>query len=193
MKMANVMNVQRERIHPHKFTLWVGIGSIIMMFAGLTSAYIVKRSQSGWVMLEIPILFWVSTVTILLSSVCIHLALKNFRKRNLERYRQLLLLTLLLGIAFLVMQVSGFYMYREMDIRLTGAGSNASHSFILAIAGLHGIHVLGGIVALAYIAFKSYSVSRREYNIVPAEIIATYWHFVDLLWLYLIVFFNWMR
>jgi cytochrome c oxidase subunit 3 len=163
------------------------------MFAGLTSAYIVKRSQSGWVMLEIPILFWVSTVTILLSSVCIHLALKNFRKRNLERYRQLLLLTLLLGIAFLVMQVSGFYMYREMDIRLTGAGSNASHSFILAIAGLHGIHVLGGIVALAYIAFKSYSVSRREYNIVPAEIIATYWHFVDLLWLYLIVFFNWMR
>ncbi len=191
--MANVMNVQRERIHPHKFTLWVGIGSIIMMFAGLTSAYIVKRSQSGWVMLEIPILFWVSTVTILLSSVCIHLALKNFRKRNLERYRQLLLLTLLLGIAFLVMQVSGFYMYREMDIRLTGAGSNASHSFILAIAGLHGIHVLGGIVALAYIAFKSYSVSRREYNIVPAEIIATYWHFVDLLWLYLIVFFNWMR
>lgn len=191
--MANVMNVQRERIHPHKFTLWVGIGSIIMMFAGLTSAYIVKRSQSGWVMLEIPILFWVSTVIILLSSVCIHLALKNFRKRNLERYRQLLLLTLLLGIAFLVMQVSGFYMYREMDIRLTGAGSNASHSFILAIAGLHGIHVLGGIVALAYIAFKSYSVSRREYNILPAEIIATYWHFVDLLWLYLIVFFNWMR
>lgn len=191
--MATVMNVQRERIHPHKFTLWVGIGSIIMMFAGLTSAYIVKRSQSGWVMLEIPVLFWISTITILMSSVSIHFALKSFRKRDLDRYRKLLYLTLLLGAAFLVMQVLGFFMYREMDIRLTGAGSNASHSFILAIAGLHGLHVVGGIVALAYIAFKASNGSRREYNIVPAEIIATYWHFVDILWIYLILFFNWMR
>jgi len=191
--MATVMNVQRERIHPHKFTLWVGIGSIIMMFAGLTSAYIVKRSQSGWVMLEIPVLFWVSTITILMSSVSIHFALKSFRKRDLDRYRKLLYLTLLLGSAFLVMQVLGFFMYRDMDIRLTGAGSNASHSFILAIAGLHGLHVVGGILALGYIAFKASNVSRREYNIVPAEIIATYWHFVDVLWIYLILFFNWMR
>ncbi len=191
--MATVMNVQRERIHPHKFTLWVGIGSIIMMFAGLTSAYIVKRSQSGWVMLEIPVLFWISTITILMSSVSIHFALKSFRKRDLDRYRKLLYLTLLLGIAFLVMQVLGFFMYREMDIRLTGAGSNASHSFILAIAGLHGLHVVGGILALAYIALKASNGSRREYNIVPAQIIATYWHFVDILWIYLILFFNWMR
>jgi cytochrome c oxidase subunit 3 len=191
--MATTMNIQRERIHPHKFTLWVGIGSIIMMFAGLTSAYIVKRSQSGWVMLEIPFLFWISTLTILLSSVSVHFALKSFKKRDLDRYRKFLYLTLALGVAFLVMQVMGFYMYREMDIRITGAGSNASHSFILAIAGLHGIHVLGGIIALAYIAIKASSLQRREYNIVPAQIIATYWHFVDVLWIYLILFFNWMR
>lgn len=191
--MATIMNVQRERIHPHKFTLWVGIGSIIMMFAGLTSAYIVKRSQSGWVMLEIPFLFWVSTLTILASSITIHLALKSFRKRDLDTYKKLLFATLVLGIAFLVMQVMGFFMYRELDIRLTGAGSNASHSFILAIAGLHGLHVVGGVFALAYITFKASSNSRREYNIVPAEIIATYWHFVDILWIYLILFFNWMR
>lgn len=191
--MATTMNIQRERIHPHKFTLWVGIGSIIMMFAGLTSAYIVKRSQSGWVMLEIPFLFWISTITILLSSVSVHFAVKSFKKRDLDRYRKFLYLTLVLGVAFLVMQVMGFYMYREMDIRITGAGSNASHSFILAIAGLHGIHVLGGIIALAYIAFKASSLQRREYNIVPAQIIATYWHFVDVLWIYLILFFNWMR
>lgn len=191
--MATTMNIQRERIHPHKFTLWVGIGSIIMMFAGLTSAYIVKRSQSGWVMLEIPFLFWISTLTILLSSVSVHFALKSFKKRDLDHYRKFLYLTLALGVAFLVMQVMGFYMYREMDIRITGAGSNASHSFILAIAGLHGIHVLGGIIALAYIAFKASSLQRREYNIVPAQIIATYWHFVDVLWIYLILFFNWMR
>ncbi len=191
--MATVMNVQRDKIHPHKFTLWVAIGSIIMMFAGLTSAYIVKRSQAGWVMLEIPLLFWISTATILLSSVSIHFAVQHFKKRNLETYKKLLYVTLALGMAFLVMQVLGFNMYRDMDIRLTGAGSNASYSFILAIAGLHGLHVLGGIIALAWVTFKASNQSRRDYNTVPAEIIATYWHFVDVLWIYLILFFNWMR
>lgn len=191
--MANVMNVQRERVHPHKFTLWVGIGSIIMMFAGLTSAYIVKRSQAGWVMVEIPVLFWISTITIVLSSVTMHLAVKSFRQRALDRYKQLLFVTLILGVAFLIMQVTGFYMYREMDIRLTGAGSNASHSFILAIAGLHGLHVVGGIVALLFIAIRAMNTSKRDYNRTPTEIIATYWHFVDILWIYLILFFNWMR
>lgn len=193
MDMAKSMNVQRERIHPHKFTLWVGLGSIIMMFAGLTSAYIVKRSQAGWVMVEIPWVFWLSTVTILVSSVTLYFAVRSFKQRETERYRSLLAVTLVLGVAFLIMQVLGFYQYGSIDIRLTGAGSNASHSFILAIAGLHGLHVLGGVCALAYIAVKASRANFKSYSTVPAEIIATYWHFVDILWIYLILFFNWMR
>jgi cytochrome c oxidase subunit 3 len=191
--MANVMSVQREKIHPHKFTMWVAIGSIIMMFAGLTSAYIVKRSQAGWAMIELPGIFWLSTLTILASSVTMYLSVKSFRDRNHPRYKQLLLATAFLGAAFLIMQVVGFMQYKDMDIRLVGAGSNASYSFILAIAGLHGLHVVGGVVALVIITFRALRSRHKSYSSVPVEILATYWHFVDILWIYLILFINWMR
>lgn len=191
--MDNVMSAQRNKTHPHKFTLWVGIGSIIMMFAGLTSAYIVKRSQAGWSMLELPKIFWLSTITILLSSVTIHLALRAFKERNMSRYRSMLTLTAILGMAFLIMQVVGFLQYKSLDIRLIGAGSNASYSFLLAIASLHALHVFGGVVALMVIARKALSSRKRSYSSMPVEVIATYWHFVDILWIYLILFFSWMK
>jgi cytochrome c oxidase subunit 3 len=193
MEMAQVMEIQRKKIHPHKFTLWVGIGSIIMMFAGLTSAFIVKRSQPNWAMLEIPMLFWVSTAVIITSSVTVQLALKAFKERSMDRYRRMLTWTAVLGMVFLILQIIGFLQYRSMDIRLIGAGSNASFSFVLAIAGLHGLHVLGGVVALAVIAFRANSARRRNYSSVPVEVVATYWHFVDILWIYLILFFSWMK
>jgi len=191
--MDNVMSVQRNKIHPHKFTLWVAIGSIIMMFAGLTSAYIVKRSQANWVMLEIPKIFWLSTITILLSSVTVQLAVRAFRERNMILYRRMLSATAILGTAFLVMQVLGFLQYKALDIRLIGAGSNASYSFLLAIASLHALHVFGGVIALMIIARNALGIRKRSYSSVPVEVIATYWHFVDILWIYLILFFSWMK
>ncbi|WP_336517253.1 cytochrome c oxidase subunit 3 [Pollutibacter soli] len=191
--MAEVMSLQRKRTHPHKFLLWVAIGSIIMMFAGLTSAYIVKRSQAGWIMLEIPTIFWYSTVTILLSSVAVHFAVKAFKDRNIPKYKQMVWITAVLGIAFLIMQIIGFMQFSRMDIRLVGAGSNASYSFLLAIAGLHAVHVLGGVIALTVIGIRAMSARSKSYNAVPVEVVATYWHFVDILWIYLILFFNWMK
>src|SRR5262245_2542828 len=103
-----VVSTQRNRIHPHKFTLWVAIGSIVMMFAGLTSAYIVKRDQPNWTSFEMPVIFWYSTGAILLSSLTIQLALKNFKDREMRRYRTLMLVTMLLGISFVAFQYLGF-------------------------------------------------------------------------------------
>ena len=102
-------------------------------------------------------------------------------------------ITAMLGIAFLIMQVIGFMQFSKMDIRLVGAGSNASYSFLLAIAGLHALHVLGGVIALTVIGVRALSSRSKSYNAVPVEVVATYWHFVDLLWIYLILFFNWMK
>jgi len=95
--MAKTLDVQRERIHPYKFTMWVAIGSIIMMFAGLTSAYIVKRSQAGWVMIDIPPVFWFSTVVILASSATIQMAVRASRQRDMPHYRQWMVVTAILG------------------------------------------------------------------------------------------------
>jgi len=184
---------QKRKIHPHKFTLWVAIGSILMMFAGLTSAFIVKRSQVNWLMLDIPLIFWYSTVAILTSSVAIQLSLKALKQRNMVGYRRWLVITAVLGIVFLVLQIIGFIQFGDQDIKLIGAGSNASYSFLLAISGLHGLHVLGGVITLIVIAIRAVSISKRNYSSVPLEIAATYWHFVDALWIYLFIFFNWMK
>ena len=191
--MLDVISDQQRKIHPHKFTLWVAIGSILMMFAGLTSAYIVKRSQANWLMIEMPLVFWYSTVTILLSSATVQLSLKAIKQRNMVMYRRWMLITAVLGVLFLVLQIIGFYQFGENDIRLVGAGSNASYSFLLAISGMHGLHVLGGVIALVVIAIRAVSISKRNYSSLPLEVAATYWHFVDLLWIYLFIFFNWMK
>ena len=191
--MSQVISEQKRKIHPHKFTLWVAIGSILMMFAGLTSAYIVKRSQASWLMIEIPMMFWYSTVTILASSLTVQLALKALKKREMINYRRLLVGTAVLGVLFVVLQVAGFSQFAAQDIRLVGAGSNASYSFLLVISCLHAIHVLGGVVALVVIAIRALNSSTRSYSTVPLEIAATYWHFVDALWIYLFIFFTWMK
>lgn len=191
--MIQAMNNQQRKIHPHKFTLWVAIGSILMMFAGLTSAYIVKRSQASWLMLEIPVIFWYSTAAILASSVTVQLSLKALKAREMMVYKRWLMITAVLGVLFLVLQIVGFKQFGANDIRLVGAGSNASYSFLLAISGLHGLHVLGGVIALVVIAILALRTTTRNYNTIPLEVAATYWHFVDALWIYLFIFFNWMK
>lgn len=183
----SVINMdQRKRIHPHKFTLWVALGSIIMMFAGLTSAYIVKREQPGWTSFSIPRAFWYSTSVILVSSLTIQMALKAFREREMLRYRNLLSLTTILGVLFVLLQWIGFRQIWHSGITFKGSGGG---QFLYIIAGLHALHVLAGIVALFVLFIKAFGSRVRSYNNVPVELMSTYWHFVDLLWIYLFIFF----
>jgi cytochrome c oxidase subunit 3 len=187
--MEAVSTPQRQKIHPHKFTLWVAIGSIIMMFAGLTSAYIVKSSQANWVEVTLPKAFWFSTAVILLSSVTMQLAVRAFKARAFARYRTLLVVTLVLGLAFVAIQYAGFYWLWNNGVRLTGSGAG---QFLYPIAGLHAVHVIGGVIALLIIFARAFIGRTKSYNAVPVEVMATYWHFVDILWIYLLVFLAWI-
>ncbi len=184
---------QRKRIHPHKFTLWVALGSIVMMFAGMTSAYIVKRNQVNWQGFDLPLIFWYSTAVIVASSVSMHFAVKAFKARRMSQYRQLLLLTALLGAIFMTLQIVGFYNLYGRGIKMIGERSNVSGSFLFAITSLHIAHVLGGVIALVIMLLLAFSSKRRNYSVIPAENMATYWHFVDGLWIYLFVFLNWIQ
>ncbi|HEX9514370.1 MAG TPA: heme-copper oxidase subunit III [Puia sp.] len=180
------MNEQRKKIHPHKFTLWVALGSIIMMFAGLTSAYIVKRDQPGWTSFAIPRAFWYSTGAILLSSLTIQMALRSFKEREMLRYRNLITVTALLGALFVILQWIGFRQIWSTGITFKGSGGG---QFLYIIAGLHALHVLAGVIALFVMFIKAFASKVRSYNSVPVELMSTYWHFVDLLWIYLLIFF----
>jgi cytochrome c oxidase subunit 3 len=180
------VNDQRKKIHPHKFTLWVALGSIIMMFAGLTSAYIVKRDQPGWTTFAIPRAFWYSTAVILVSSLTVQMAQRSFKEREMLRYRNLITATAVLGILFVILQWAGFRTIWNSGVTLKGSGAG---QFLYIIAGLHALHVVAGVIALIILFIKAFGTRIRSYNSVPVELMSTYWHFVDLLWLYLFIFF----
>jgi cytochrome c oxidase subunit III len=184
--MTEAVSTQRKKIHPHKFTLWVAIGSIIMMFAGLTSAYIVKGSLPGWSEVEMPKLFYYSTAVMLISSLTMQMALKGFKERNMQQYRRLITVTAVLGFGFIIMQVIAFMQLWDAGVKMEGSSAG---QFLYIIFGLHALHVLGGAIALLVMFLQAFSARIRNYNPVPVEVVSTYWHFVDLLWIYLFVFF----
>ncbi len=181
---------QNKRIHPHKFTLWVGLASIIMMFAGFTSAYIIKRNQANWVTFNLPKVFWYSTAVIIISSVTLWLAQNAFKAREMVKYRNLVVATLVLGVLFIALQIIGFRQLWASGMTLK---ANVSFSFLYVIVGLHALHVLGGIISLLVMFAKAFSTRIRNYDIVPVEVISTYWHFVDFLWIYLLIFLIMIR
>ena len=190
--ISAVQSKEPQKIHPHKFTLWVAMGAIVMMFAALTSAYIVKKNQSSWLEFDLPRIFWYSTFVILLSSVTMHLSIKAFKAREMDRYRTMITITAALGVLFIMMQWMGFSSLEARNIALTGAKSNSAASFLLVITGIHMAHVLGGVIALLVIFMRAYSVKIKNYNALPIELAGTYWHFVDVLWIYLFIFYNWI-
>ncbi|MBS1615665.1 MAG: cytochrome c oxidase subunit 3 [Bacteroidetes bacterium] len=191
---------ERRKIHPHKFALWLAMGSIAMMFAGMTSAYIVRMGQGNWRIFQMPVEFYFSTAVIVVSSFTIGFSLWAFRKRKMPLYRVLATTTLALGLLFGVLQVLGFYQLYAIpqaltlangttimqSVRLTG---NPAESFLFIIFGLHLAHILGGIVALSIVFWRAYRKNVKVYNATGLEIVATYWHFVDVLWIYLFLFF----
>ena len=185
--MEAVSMQQRKRIHPHKFTMWIAIGSIIMMFAGLTSAYIVKSGQANFTEVKTPQVFWYSTAVILLSSVTIQMALRSFKQREMNRYRQLMAATLILGIIFIALQWNGFMQLWNSGIKFKGVAG--AGQFLYVIFGLHALHVSGGVIALLIMFIKAFFGKTKTYASTGVEVMATYWHFVDVLWIYLFLFF----
>ena len=133
--------------------------------------------------------FWFSTAVMIISSITIQAALRSFKQRAMQQFRILFLVTLVLGIVFVFLQWKGFSEMWQQGVRFEGAGAG---QFLYIIFGLHALHVIGGIIALMVIAGRQFFSKTRSYNSTSIEVMSTYWHFVDLLWLYLLVFFIWI-
>ena len=183
--MIAVMKEKKAKTHPLIYNLWVGLASIVMMFAAFSSAFIVKRSQGNWISFEVPLIFWYSTAVIILSSLAIHAGRRAFLERKLDSYRRWMITTLVLGVLFVVMQYIGFTQLWNDGITLT---RNVAFSFLYVIVGIHALHVLGGVIALLVVIIKSFNKRKRIYSSVPIDLVSTYWHFVDFLWIYLLIF-----
>ena len=187
---ATVANTyRRSKIHPKKFALYTACVSILMMFVAFTSAYIVRQAAGNWLEFSLPNVFYWSTLVILLSSLSLHASYLAFKRGQVARYRYLILVTFGLGLLFLVLQYQGWLAMQDIGV---GLKTNPSGSFIYVISGVHAAHVLGGIAALAVAALHAFSL---PYKLLPGrklrfELTLTYWHFVDFLWVYLLLFFT---
>jgi cytochrome c oxidase subunit 3 len=172
-----------KKIHPHKFLLWISIGSICMMFAGLTSAYNVKRNQANCEEIPLSPIFLYSTIVILFSSLTLYLSYKAFKSREMHQYKRLITFTAALGVLYAVLQYLGFRAMANHGILLLGPGSNAAGSFLVVIIGLHVVHVLGGVIALLVTFYRAFRTRVKSNSTLPIELVSTYWHFVDILWI----------
>jgi len=175
-------------MHPKKFAMWLFIVSVIMLFAGLTSAYLVRRAEGNWLEFELPHIFYYSTAVIMLSSLTMHWAYISAKKDELGQLKIGMWLTLILGLVFLAMQWMGWVELVNMGVFFAGSQSNPAGSFLYVLSGLHGLHLIGGLVFLAILLVAAVRLQIHGKAMVRMEMCATYWHFLDLLWVYLFVF-----
>jgi len=178
----------RSKIDSMKLALLIGCASIVMMFAGLTSAYIVRRAGGNWLEFKLPNIFFINTIVMLLSSVAIHSAYISFKKGKEALYKGLLVLSFILGVAFVVLQYQGWLDLTAIGVELTG---NPAGSFIYVISGVHAAHVLGGLAAILVAMVQAFSLKYKvtKKRKLRFELTLIYWHFVDFLWIYLLIFF----
>lgn len=182
-------------MNPKVFMLWSFLGTIIMMFAGLTSAYVVRMGAGDWMLYKLPSMFLASTVLIALSSATLYWSFRALKNENHQQHKLGLGLTLVLGLLFVVSQYSGWQELMSYGVRLQG---NPSGSFLYIISGLHAAHVIGGILLLLIFFFKSLLKKDPVDKLLEEfdtdrhlgyRLLNTYWHFVGVLWLYLFIFF----
>lgn len=185
--------IQQTRAKAAKPMLWLGIVTIIMLFAGLTSAYIVRQAEGNWLQFELPLQFYISTAFIILSSVTMIWSVSSVKQNNLVNLQRGLLLTLVLGLGFAWSQFAAWSTLVNEGIFFTGARSNAAGSYLYVISGVHLAHLAGGILALFYSFFKAFRRKYSAQNSLGIELVATYWHFLDILWVYLLLFLLFIR
>ncbi len=172
-----------------KMMLWFGIISLIMAFGGWTSAYIVSRTREDWIGdLELPTSFLISTIVIIISSVTYYLAKKAVKTNNSKMCTTWLLVTLGLGIVFIVLQFNGFSQLVANGYYFTGPTSNIKSSYIFLIAAVHIVHVVAGLISLLVVLYNQVKGKYTSNNMLGVELGASFWHFLDLLWVYLILF-----
>ena len=196
------MNINKEDLEEElkvgrnksaKPMLWVSMISMVMFFAGLTSAYVISMRRDDWVTFELPDAFYSSTILIILSSITITISQKLLTKDKRELSIVFLLITFLLGITFIWQQYAGFEDLRNAGLFFTGPTSTVSTSFIIGISLMHAVHVFAGIIVLLVVIYNHFKYRYKSDDLLGLELGAIFWHFVDVLWIYLFFFFYFIR
>lgn len=184
-----------KRKRAKKMMLWFGIISLSMSFLGFTSAYIVSSKREDWLDgFEIPQSFYYSLAVIVLSSITMHLANRNIKKEKNAAGMLFLWVTLVLGFLFIWLQLRGFdEIIGIFGYNPTGPTSNITYTYIFLIATVHIAHIVIALIALMVVIYNHFKQKYKNGNTLGVELATTFWHFVDVLWIYLFFFFYFVR
>lgn len=186
--------LEEKKGRAKKMMLWFGIISLIMSFAGWTSAFVVSSSRPDWLKdFQLPSGFIISTVVIILSSITFILAKNALKKNNNQLTTIWLLATLALGTIFIFCQFSGFQQIIDAGYYFTGPASNVTMSYVYLIALVHILHVIVGLICLLVVIYNHFKQKYSATNMLGLELAATFWHFIDILWVYLFLFLYFVR
>lgn len=167
--------------------LWIAIASIVMLFAGLTSGYIVRQAEGNWKVFELPTVFTISTAIILLSSITMHFAVRAAKSNDTPAIKTYLLVTLGLGFAFVFTQFLGWNELVKNGVFFVDK-TTPSGSFFYVLSGLHLAHLAFGLIGLIVTSARAIRERYHSGDYEGISLCATYWHFLDGLWIYLFVF-----
>ncbi|MFD2564093.1 cytochrome c oxidase subunit 3 [Aquimarina rubra] len=177
-----------------KTMMWFGMVSMTMTFAGLTSAYVVSKTREDWLTdLQFPNAFIISAFVILASSIALHFVKKAIENQNRGLATLLLLTTLSLGILFIFLQFQGFADIMSQGYYFTGPSANIVPTFLYIIVVLHIVHVIVGLIVLLVVIYNHFKQKYKTGQTLGLELGAMYWHFVDVLWVYLFLFLYFVR
>jgi cytochrome c oxidase subunit 3 len=195
--MINEKQLQKEltvaKNKSAKPMLWVSMISMVMFFAGLTSAYVISMKRDDWVSFDLPNAFLISTILIVASSVTLFLSQRFLKQDKRQLSLVLVVVTLILGIGFVWQQYVGFLELKSVGLFFTGPESTVSTSFIIGITFMHVIHLLVGIIILFVVIYNHFKYKYKPENMLGFELGAIFWHFVDILWIYLFFFFYFIK
>lgn len=183
--------ITREKVA--KPMLYLSMGSMFMLFAAFTSAYIVRMKKGDWMHFDVPQIFYISTAIILVSSVTMNWVLSSAKKNDFKNIRLGALITLLLGAGFVICQVMGWSVLYSQKIVFAGKYSNASGSFFYVLTLMHLLHLFGGMIALLVVWIKSIQGKYDSENLLGVRLCAIFWHFLDVLWICLFLFLLFVR
>ena len=176
----------------YKSMLMFGLFSIVMLFAGLTSAYIVSKGYLGtnWQSVQLPDAFLYSTILIALSSVCLILSNKKYINKDEVSSKNYLLIAVVLGVLFLISQYFGWISLINNEYFFVGSGNASSYVYIFS--GVHLAHVLFGLFFLIQSILKMTLLSKyfSKESAITLKLKFWFWHFLGFLWIYLYVFLH---
>jgi|TARA_R100000365_G_scaffold3467_1_gene11494 cytochrome c oxidase subunit 3 len=172
-------------MHPKKFALWLFMVTVVMIFAALTSAYIVRQAEGNWLDYELPNIFWVTSGIVVLSSVFLHFAYVSAKKDNISQLRIGMVGAVVLGLAFLVGQWYSWVALVDREVFFVG---NPAGSFLYVFTGLHALHLISGVIFLIIVLISTFRYKVHSQSMNTMEMATTYWHFLGGLWIYLFMF-----